>query len=167
MGPARAVERGERSEPDRSRRPRVAAALLSLAAGTTHGIATSAHAEEWWGYGFFFFGAALFQGLYGLLLLGQPWRYDDTGGFVPGRREDVARATFAVGIAVNAALVALYVVTRTVGVPLLGPEAGEVEALDVAGVVAKLLELSLIWCLALLLRGSRRPVRDAATAGDR
>ena len=47
------------------------AAVLSLAAASIHVWAMPEHFEEWWGYGAFFVGAAVFQGLYGLVLL---WR---------------------------------------------------------------------------------------------
>ncbi len=39
------------------------------------------------------------------------------------------------GVIGNSLIAGLYFVTRTVGVPLFGPEAGEVEAWDVFGLV--------------------------------
>ena len=72
------------------------AAVLSLAAASIHVWAMPEHFEEWWGYGAFFLGAAVFQGLYGLVLL---WR--------PGS------SYFLLGIVANLAIVVLWLVTRT------------------------------------------------------
>lgn len=139
---------------------------LSLAAGLVHGAITPDHFSEWWGYGLFFFLAALAQGGYGLLLLLRPWRYDQTGGSRPPDdplvRQDDRRA-YQWGIAGNTAIVALYVVTRTTGIPFFGPGAGEVEAVTPAGVLSKGLEIALIGCLITLLR--RTPNYSARPAG--
>lgn len=150
------------------------AAGLSLVAGLVHGAVTPDHLSEWWGYGLFFFSAALAQGGYGLLLLLRPWRYDETGGLRPdedpsARQSD--RVAYQVGVAGNAAVVALYVVTRTVGIPFFGPEAGEVEPVTPVGLLSKGLELALIGCLMAMLRRSpgsaRRPSGGEARPADR
>ncbi len=52
-------------------------------------------------------------------------------------------------------LVALYVVTRTSGIPLFGPEAGQTEAWGPIGLLTKALELAVVATLAALL--SRTP----------
>lgn len=44
--------------------------------------------------------------------------------------------------------------TRTVGVPLLGPEAGEVEAVTPISLIATLSEVVLLWLLMRLYRSS-------------
>lgn len=148
-------------------RHRIRAAALSVAAGAVHGLATAEHLREWWGYGLFFLLAGGAQVLYGVLLLVRPWRYDDSGGVRPdeGRRHE--RAFVLAGIAGNAAVVLLYVVTRTLGIPFFGPEAGEVEPVTPVGVVSKALELALIASLVALLRLTpAAPAVDNSPAGD-
>nr|MBA3473191.1 hypothetical protein [Rubrobacter sp.] len=86
------------------------AAALSVIAALMHFWAMLGHFEEWWGYGIFFLAAALAQGLYGLALLRQP-----------------GQPLLVLGVGLNLAVVVLYVVTRTAGVPFFGPHAGEVE----------------------------------------
>lgn len=117
------------------------AALLSLAAGAIHGVLTPEHWEEWWGYGAFFLALYLAQGFYGVLLLLAAWRAPAAGG----------RFLYAVGIAGNLASIAVYAVSRTVGVPFFGPEAGEVESVTTIGLVSKGIEVALVGCLVLLL----------------
>lgn len=137
------------------------AGVLSIVAAFIHGAFAPSHFEEWWGYGFFFLGAALAQGVYGLALL--------TDGFGKrSRPEDVAsvRARFYVaGIVGNLAIVALYVVTRTVGIPVFGPAAGEVEEVGAGGVLSKAAELALVAVLVTLVRRGRPD--GAATAAAR
>ncbi len=58
----------------------------------------------------------------------------------------------------------LYRVTRTIGIPYIGPEAGTIESAGLLDVTSKLLELALIACLVLILRPSW-PSRP--TAADR
>jgi hypothetical protein len=84
-----------------------AAAALSLLAALIHLWVTPEHFEEWWGYGAFFLAAALAQVLYAPLVLVWPTRIALLGG-----------------IAGNLAIVALYLLTRTVGIPLFGPGPG-------------------------------------------
>ncbi|MBP8292696.1 MAG: hypothetical protein KAX65_07980 [Caldilineaceae bacterium] len=92
-----------------------AAAGLSAAAGVVHLLVTPEHFEEWIGYGLFFLIAGLTQMLFAVVLLRQP----------------ANRALLLAGIAGNALIVALWVVTRTAGIPI-GPAAGEVEAIGLA-----------------------------------
>lgn len=108
-----------------------AAAALSLIAALVHLWVVPEHFEEWWGYGTFFLVVAAAQALYGMALL---WRPGD--------------GLFALGITVNLALLILYMVTRTVGIPVFGPHAGHVEELETAGLLTKTAELVLV---ALLL----------------
>ena len=113
-----------------------AAAALSLAAGLIHLSVAPEHFEEWWGYGAFFLVAAAAKLLYAPLALRWP-----------------SRTLLIVGIAGNLAIVALYLLTRTVGIPLLGPEAGKVEGLGLADVCATTSELGIGVALgAALLR---------------
>jgi len=84
---------------------------LSAIAGFIHILATPSHFEEWVGYGLFFIIAAAAQAINAVMLLFKG----------PERRLLYA------GIIGNGLIIALYLVTRTVGVPVFGPEADEVE----------------------------------------
>ena len=113
-----------------------AAVALSLVAGLVHLWVVPEHFEEWWGYGAFFLVAAAAQLLYVPLVLHRP-----------------TRVILLVGIAGNLAIVALYLLTRTTGIPLFGPEAGEVESLGLADIRATTSELGISLALiAVLLR---------------
>ena len=120
-----------------------AAAALSLLAGLIHLWVTPEHFEEWWGYGAFFLVAAAAQILYVPIVLLWPTRIVLLGG-----------------IAGNLAIVMLYLLTRTVGIPLFGPEAGEVEGFGFVDVCATVSELGLAVALgAALLRNATRERR--------
>jgi hypothetical protein len=119
-----------------------AAAGLSALAGFIHVLAAPEHFEEWIGYGMFFFAAAAAQILFALML----------AAYADNPHRDLLIA----GIAGNAAIILLWLITRTLGIPFFGPEAGEVEPLGVLDSLSKITELALIACLAVLLR--RRPV---------
>jgi hypothetical protein len=129
------------------------AVMLSIGAGLMHGLNVSEHLAEWWGYGFFFLFAAAAQFLYGLVLIVQPWNYDQTGGRREGGR--YARIFYRAGIAGNAFLIVLYLVTRTVGIPWLGPAAGQTEPFTPLGLLTKCLEAALVASLWILAAGSK------------
>ena len=113
------------------------AGALSLVAALVHLWVMPEHFEEWWGYGTFFLISALAQVLYVPLLL--RW---------PNQR------VLLLGVGGNLAIVLLYLLTRTVGIPLFGPEAGEVEGVGFVDVCATTSELGIVVALgALLLRG--------------
>ncbi len=130
------------------------AVILSIAASMVHGLNVQEHLAEWWGYGFFFLFAAAAQFVYGLVLIVQPWNYDETGGRRDGGR--YARHFYRAGIAVNTFLILLYLITRTVGIPFLGPSAGQTEPFTPAGVATKLVEAALVLVLARLVLRDRR-----------
>lgn len=131
---------------------------LSIAASVVHGALVSSHADEWWLYGTLFMLASAAQGLYGFAILGS---HMVNGSPITERWPLAAqRGFFLAGIAGNGALVAMYVLSRTVGVPL-GPGAGEVEAWDVLGVLTKTVELAVIATLSLLY--IRLRTRDAGS----
>ncbi|CAN5895437.1 hypothetical protein BH23ACT12_BH23ACT12_11290 [soil metagenome] len=134
------------------------AAILSIAASMIHGLNVQEHLVEWWGYGFFFLFAAAAQFVYGLILIVQPWNYDQTGGKRDGGR--YARHFYRAGIAVNSLLIVLYLITRTVGIPFLGPSAGQTEPFTPVGVATKVIEAGLVVALAALVR--REQVFSAA-----
>jgi FtsP/CotA-like multicopper oxidase with cupredoxin domain len=116
------------------------AAVLSAIAALAHLWAVPEHFREWWGYGLFFLVVAAGQGFYGGILPGRPRPY-----------------LLPLGVAGNLAVVALYVVTRTVGVPFFGPHAGEVEGVGALGLTATVAELALVVALVALLRPARSP----------
>jgi len=113
-----------------------AAAVLSLLAALIHLWVMPEHFEEWWGYGTFFLVAAAVQVLYAPIVLVWP-----------------TRMVLLSGIAGNLAIVALYLLTRTVGIPLLGPGAGEVEGVRFIDLCATTSEVGIAVALgAALLR---------------
>jgi hypothetical protein len=131
------------------------AAFASLAAGMSHGLNIQEHLNEWWGYGLFFLFAAAGQVVYALVLIVRPWQYDETGGRRDGARQ--ARWLYLAGIAANCFFIVLYLVTRTVGIPFLGPAAGQVEPVSLLGVLTKLTEAALVACLFALVRRTPLP----------
>lgn len=142
-------------------RPRaeMVAGWASIGAGAVHGALVRDHAEEWWGYGLFFLLAGLVQLLLGLALLTRAVNPMDTG---PSWRA-VRRGLYVGGIVTNVALLVVYAVSRTVGVPFLGPEAGEVEAVAPIDLVAKALELLAIGAFLALLWGRSTPLAAPGT----
>jgi hypothetical protein len=118
------------------------AAALSLLAALVHLWVTPEHFEEWWGYGAFFVVAAAAQLLYVPTVLLWP-----------------ARTVLVAGIAGNLAIVALYLLTRTAGIPLFGPEAGEVERFGILDVCATASEAGIALALGAALLRHATPER--------
>ena len=117
------------------------AAALSLLAGWVHLAYVAPHMRAWWLYGLFFLAVGLGQGVLAALLIRwpQPW---------------VALA----GIAMNAGVVVMYVMTRSGGVPF-GPHAGVVEKAKTIDLLTTASEVAIIVLLLLLL--GRRATRVA------
>ena len=128
------------------------AAALSLLAAFIHLWVMPGHFAEWWGYGTFFLLAAVAQTIYAAVLL---------------RRPDPR--LFAVGIVGNLAIIGLWVVTRTVGIPFFGPHAGEIETVGGIDGVANLVEVTLVVILGLLLwrAGATPPGSRVSSIGSR
>jgi hypothetical protein len=114
---------------------RYAAAAASAQAALVHNWALPPHFREWWGYGLALFLMAAAQGFYSGAVLLWP-----------------RRSVLVAGIAGNAAILVLYVVTRTLGVPLVGPHAGQVEAVAMPDLAAAIAEAALVIALVRLLR---------------
>lgn len=110
--------------------------MLAAVAAGIHAVEAPRHFAEWWGYGLFFVVTAFGQSALAVVLL-QPARH-------------ASRWIGAAGIAGNVGVAVLYMFTRTVGIPFVGPAAGEVEAFDRSGLVATLTEVVLV--IALVLR---------------
>jgi hypothetical protein len=122
------------------RRWQYAAAVLSLLAGWIHVFFAPEHFEEWFGYGVFFVVASICQMLFSLMVATN----------TPPQRE-----LLWAGILGNIALIALWGITRTIGIPFFGPSAGEVETVGPLDLTAQIAELALIACLMVLLRSGR------------
>jgi len=119
-----------------------AAAALSLLAALIHLWVVPEHFEEWWGYGAFFLVAAAAQVLYAPLVLLWP-----------------IRIVLLLGIAGNLAIVVLYLLTRTVGIPLFGPGAGEVEGVGFIDLCATTSEVGIAVALGAALLRRTAPER--------
>ncbi|HEX2739528.1 MAG TPA: hypothetical protein VHM69_03715 [Rubrobacter sp.] len=111
-------------------------AALSLLAAMIHLWVIPEHFEVWWGYGTFFLVSAIAQGLY-----------------APGMLLWPNRVILLAGVAGNLVIVILWLVTRTSGIPLFGPHAGESEDVGTLDLVCTLAEVGIIAGLgALTLR---------------
>jgi len=126
---------------------RPALALLSMGAAVIHFVVIPGHWEEYWGQGLFFIVAAIAQLLWAVWVLVAP-----------------SRLIYLAGAAGNAAIVALWIVTRTAGVPA-GPGAGEREAVEFADTLATVFEVLLVVGALVLARTvPARPIRWPAGA---
>jgi hypothetical protein len=145
LAQARRAPPAARADEAATRRLRYAAAAASAYAALVHNWAQPAHFREWWGYGLAFFLMAAAQGFFSGAVLFWP-----------------RRSVFVAGIAGNAAILALYALTRTVGIPLVGPQAGQVEAVGFADLAAAIAEVALLIALVQLLRAppARAPAPD-------
>jgi hypothetical protein len=118
-------------------RAAVTAAALSLLAAWIHFAYVASHWRNWWAYGLFFLAVGVFQGLCVPAILRWP------------RSTWVALA----GIGGNLAIVAMYVWSRTIGIPM-GPHYGVVEktgAIDLACTASQIAIMGIL----LTLVGSR------------
>lgn len=120
------------------------AIVLSGVAGLIHVLATPEHMAEWVGYGLFFLAMAAAQGVYAVWLL----------------FSGPSRPLLLAGVVGNSLIIALYVITRTVGIPFFGPEAGVVESVATLDAISKAVEVGLVICLVMMLRAL--PAGDAA-----
>jgi hypothetical protein len=119
------------------------AAFASLGAGLIHLAVVSEHVSEWWLYGLFFL-------VLGVVQIG--WSVQAmTSDPLPGPR------LFA---AVNAAIIGLWLVTRTTGLPV-GPEPWEAEAVGTADLLCSALEAVVVVLLVLTVR--RPQVQESET----
>ncbi len=119
---------------------------LSIVAGLIHAIAMIDHFDHWWAYGVFFLLLTYGQVLWGAVLL----------------RRGVGDRALIAGALANAAIVAVWVCSRTIGMPL-GPEAGSPEPLGTMDVAVTLDEVVLIAYVSAVVRPSLRPKRGFRT----
>jgi hypothetical protein len=123
----------------------VTAAGLSLAAAWIHFSYTASHWRDWWAYGAFFLGMAIFQALSVPAIVRWP------------RNTWVALTT----IAGNLGIVGMYVYSRTVGIPM-GPHEGVVEkagAVDLGCTAGEIVLVGIL--LTIVGPGSRRTIVNA------
>ena len=125
---------------DRNPRPRLTAAapvlalaLLSLASGAIHASVSAEHFEEAFVFGLFFLLASTVQAGWAVLVVFRP-----------------SRALLVAGAVGNAAVIMLWTLTRTVGLPF-GPEPWQPEAVGARDVISTLLEVALVLGVATLL----------------
>lgn len=119
-------------------------AAFSVGAAALHFAEIEPHLEEWWLFGAFFFAVAWFQAGWPVLI-------------TTAR----TRGVLVTGLAVNAAVVLIWIWSRTIGLPI-GPEGGEREAVGAADLSATVFEwLIVLGTAALLARlgASREPSR--------
>lgn len=122
-------------------------ALLSVGAAVIHFVVVPGHWDEYWGQGLFFIIAAIAQVLWAIWVVVAP-----------------SRLLYLLGVVGNAAIVALWIVTRTYGVPA-GPGAGEREAVEFADTLATVFEILLVVGALILARTApARPMRWPAGA---
>jgi MFS family permease len=119
-------------------------AALSAGAGLVHAAVAPEHFREHVAYGVFFVAVAVAQ-------LAWP-RWVVRSG---------TRKVLAAGLIGNLGIIAVWVVSRTSGLPV-GPEAFEREAIGAADGLATAFEAGIVTGCALLLRGGRRRARRAS-----
>jgi len=125
------------------------AGFASLGAGLVHLAVVREHLAEWWLFGAFFIGIGVFQIVWAMLALARD------------------RAPFPRAVAaVNAGVIALWVATRTVGLPV-GPERGTPEAVGVADVVCAVLQAVVVVLLVAAVRVPREERTPHLAAGAR
>jgi len=134
-------------------------AILSVLALVSHAIDAPDHLSEWWGYGTFFVIVASFQFFYGLALFLRPWRFDEDGSLSPDA-ERHGRPYFILGTVLTASVIVVYILTRTTGIPFLGPDA-VAESVTPLSLLPPIECLPLMYCHILLL------VRTRAASANR
>jgi uncharacterized membrane protein YidH (DUF202 family) len=102
------------------------AAVASIGAAVIHIGVAPVHWRDWAPSGVFFASIAVFQLVWGFLAWSRP-----------------TAMVLSAGVAANAALVGLWIVSRTVGLPV-GPNAGQPEAVEAAGICVLLLQCYVI-----------------------
>ena len=122
------------------------AATASLGAAVIHFAVVPTHWKEWIPSGLFFVSIALFQLIWARMLLTR-----------------TTTAVLTVGIVGNVGAAALWVLSRTAGAPF-GPNAGEPEFVQTAGLCALLLEVYVVMGAGWVWHRGHEPERITAFA---
>jgi len=101
-------------------------ASASTGAAAIHYAVVAEHFEEWWGFGLFFIASAVAQLVWAVAVVASGSRF-----------------LIWLGVIGNAAIVVLWIVTRTVGT-LVGPEPGTPEPIALADSIATAFELTIV-----------------------
>jgi hypothetical protein len=120
------LEAGPRARGDARFALLASLAALSIGAAIIHCVVIVEHWREHWSYGAFFCASAIAQLVWAVWVLLAP-----------------SRIIFLLGALGNAGIVVMWIVSRTVGIPL-GPEAGEREAVAFADTLATAFEILLV-----------------------
>src|SRR5487761_574590 len=134
----------------RRRRVEKFVGVCVIVSGSAHGLVTQEHFQEWWGYGVFFLVTAICLIGFGLALITDA--IDPR--YTPGDVQRLRRLMYAIGAVGNVSILVLYVLTRTVGIPL-GPGWGSVESVGAIDVLAKTAEILAVAGLVVLLLKTR------------
>lgn len=130
----------------------IGCALLSVGAAVIHFAVLGEHWQEWWGYGLFFGASAWLQLAWAAVVASRP-----------------SRPILLTGAVGNLAIAALWLLTRTAGIPL-GPASGETEDAAFIDTLASGFELAIALgstaiALSHLERLTLRPAIAAAVIG--
>lgn len=117
------------------------AATASVLAGFIHYIVLPEHLAEWWVYAAFFTTLGMFELIWAALVF-------------TGRN----RPVLLVGVLVNVAVLVLWVVTRTTGLPI-GPEPGTPEAVGIWDLASCAAEAMTVLAVLYALLSSKRTHR--------
>ena len=121
--------------------------LCSAGAAAIHFAVLGDHFNESWLYGMFFAVVAWLQVVWAFAVLREP-----------------SQRLYWAGAAGNAAVIAIWVVTRTLGVPV-GPAVGEVEPAGVADIFATLFEGVIVLAAVTLSLQASKGAEDRAVGG--
>ncbi len=119
----------------------LAVVVLTWASAVIHAVVVPEHLREWGPAGAFFIAVALAQLAWGALIYRRP-----------------TRRWLLAGVYGNVALVGIWLVSRSIGVPI-GPDAGHPEALGARDALATLNEVFAVGITGLLLTGRTLPNR--------
>ena len=135
------------------------AAGLSILAGIAHGALVQEHLEESIAIGAFFVLAALAQGMFGFVVLAS--HLMNGAPILATWPRQALRGWLLAGVAGNALLVVIYVLSRTVGF------FGKYEAWSAGGVFVKAVELAIVVLLTVMVLRTRGPsgVQDVSHGG--
>ena len=119
------------------------AAVLVFASSVIHSVVIADHFEEYWLFGSFFAVVTLAQAVWVMLVFQEP----------------LDRRLLVVGAVGNALLIAVWAVSRTVGVPF-GPEPWSPETIGAIDLLSKADELAAVVLIVVVLRAVRSSISN-------